>query len=87
MGNKTNKVKEAVDSFLAEVIEEEKPDIKKLIGDLGKTNWGSDNDAQMKAVQLLKGLALSDDPKSNEFMKALSDASTGIAKKVLGGGE
>jgi len=87
MGNKTNKVKEAVDSFLAEVIEEEKPDVKKLIGDLGKTNWGSDNDAQMKAVQLLKGLALSDDPKSNEFMKALSDASTGIAKKVLGGGE
>jgi hypothetical protein len=55
----------------------------KVIKDLGDTDWGKDNDAQMKAVQLLKGLALSEDPMSNEFMKALSDASTTIAKKIL----
>jgi len=60
-------------------------DVSKIIKDLGDTDWGADNDAQLKAVQLLKGLSLSDDPKSNEFMKALSSASTGIAKKVLGG--
>lgn len=57
----------------------EEVDVKKIIADLGKTDWGEDNEAQMKAVQLLKGLALSDDPISNKFMKALSDASTKIA--------
>jgi len=59
-------------------------DIKEIIKDLGNTDWGSDNEAQMKAVQLLKGLATSDDPLSNTFMKKLSDASTSIAKSVLG---
>lgn len=62
----------------------EEADVTKVIKALGDTDWGKDNEAQMKAVQLLKGIALSDDPKSNAFMKALSDASTGIAKKVLG---
>jgi len=56
--------------------------VQKIIKDLGDIDWGKDNAAQMKAVQLLKGLALSDDPKSNEFMKALSSASTTIAGKV-----
>lgn len=60
-------------------------DIKKMIKDLGDTNWGADNEAQMKAVQILKGLALSDEPESNTFMKKLSDASTSIAKAVVGG--
>jgi len=58
-------------------------DIKKIIKDLGNTDWGKDNDAQMKAVQLLKGLATSEDPASNMFMKSLSDASTAIAKTIL----
>jgi len=57
-------------------------DVKKIIADLGKTDWGKDNEAQMKAVQLLKGLALSEEPESNMFMKALSDASTDIAKAI-----
>jgi len=67
-----------------ESINEADVDASKVIKDLGATNWGADNDAQMKAVQMLKGLALSEDPKSNEFMKKLSDASTKIAKEVLG---
>lgn len=58
-------------------------DIKKIIADLGKTDWGVDNDAQFKATQLLKGLATSEDPLSNEFMKKLSDASNDIALQVL----
>ena len=59
-------------------------DVKKLIKDLGDTNWSVDNEAQMKAVQLLKGLALSDDELSNKFMKAVDAATTNIAKKILG---
>ena len=58
-------------------------DVKQVIKDLGDTNWSKDNEAQMKAVQLLKGLALSDDPKANEFMKAVDKATTSIAKQVL----
>lgn len=54
-----------------------------IIKELGETDWGKDNDAQGKAVQLMKGLAFSDDPMSNEFMQALSKVSTGIAKRIL----
>lgn len=58
-------------------------DVKEIIKDLGNTDWGNDDESQMKAVQLLKGLALSKEPISNMFMKKLSDASTAIAKTVL----
>lgn len=56
-------------------------DISKIIGDL-KSNFGGSNDEQMKAVQLLKGLATSDDPKANKFMKALDKATTKIAGEM-----
>ena len=56
---------------------------KEIIAILGKTDWGDDNEAQMKAVQLLKGIALSDEAESNTFMKKLSDASTKIADEML----
>ena len=58
-------------------------DVKKIIKDLGDTNWSTDNEAQMKAVQLLKGLALSDEQIANKFMKAVDSATTSIAKKLL----
>jgi hypothetical protein len=54
-----------------------------IIKDLMDTDWGNNNESQMKAVELLKGLALSDEDISNQFMKELSDASTSIGKKVL----
>jgi len=54
--------------------------MKSLQGD-----FGGDNESQMKGVELLKGLALSDDPKANEFMKKLNKATTAISKEVLGG--
>ena len=57
--------------------------VKEVIKSLADTDWGKDNEAQMKAVQLLKGLALSEEPASNAFMKGLSDASTAIAKTIL----
>ncbi len=46
-------------------------------------NFGGDNTSQMAGVQILKFLATSDDPKANEFMKALNTATTKISKEVL----
>ena len=60
---------------------EKKVDIMKIIKDLGGS-FGKDNESQMKASQLIKGLALSDDPKSNEFMKKLDIATTEISKEM-----
>jgi len=68
---------------MSENLNEGEVNVANVIKSLGDTDWGENNEAQMKAVQLLKGLALSEDPKSNEFMKALSSASTAIAKKVV----
>ena len=42
-----------------------------IIKELINTDWSKDNEAQMKAVQLLKGIALSDEPEANAFMKKL----------------
>lgn len=68
-----------------EVITEEKVDeavdIKKIIDELISTSWSGDNESQMKAVQLLKGVALSDDPAANTFMKALDKATSGMSSK------
>jgi len=56
-------------------------DIKKIISDLISTDWSKDNDAQMKAVQLLKGIALSDEPASNKFMAAIDKFTSGLDAK------
>lgn len=45
--------------------------ISEIIKTLIDTSFGGDNQSQMKAVQLLKGLATSNDPLSNKFMQAL----------------
>ena len=47
--------------------------VSEVIADLIKTDFGGSNEEQGKAVQLLKGLAFSDDPLSDKFMKAISD--------------
>jgi hypothetical protein len=52
--------------------------VKDIIKELIDTGWSGDNEAQMKAVQLLKGLATSDDPASNKFMKALDKFTSGL---------
>ncbi len=61
----------------AEKIEESKT--TDVIAELIKTDWSKDNDSQMKAVQLLKGIALSDEPEANAFMKKI-DAFTSNMK-------
>ncbi len=59
---------------------DEATDIKKVINELIDTNWSGSNEEQMKAVQLLKGVATSDDPESNKFMKSLDKATSGMSK-------
>lgn len=54
----------------------EEVDVSKIIKDVIDTNWSGSNEEQMKAVNLLKGLATSEDPKSNKFMKALDKATS-----------
>lgn len=53
-------------------------DVDKIIKELIDTGWSGSNEEQMKAVQLLKGLATSDDPKSNAFMKKLDKFTSGM---------
>jgi len=55
-------------------------DAKKIIDELIDTSFGGSNESQMKAVQLLKGLATSDDPASNAFMKKLDAWTSGLKK-------
>ena len=64
--------------------QEKKPDIKKMIKDL-QGNFSGSNEDQLKCVELLKGLALSDEKISNDFMKKLDKALTEISKEILGG--
>ena len=65
-----------------DIREEEDPKAKKVIQDLADA-YGDSNDAQGKMVQLLRGLAFSDDPKANEFMKALDKWTTQQSKKMF----
>ena len=59
-------------------VSEEKVDAGEVIKELISSSFGGSNENQMKAVQLLKGLALSDDPRSNKFMKAIDEFTSGL---------
>ena len=48
-------------------------DVKKLVKDLIETPSSKENADQGKFVQLLKGLAFSEDPESDKFMMKLMD--------------
>jgi len=61
--------------------------IKDIIKEIGETKWHTNNEQQMKVVQLLKFVATSDDSLSNKFMEKLSNASETIAKSLLSGGD
>lgn len=51
----------------------EQVDVKKVIQDLIDAKSSDDNSDQGKIVQLMRGLAFSDDPISDKFMKKLTD--------------
>jgi len=57
---------------------EKEVNIKEIIKELIDTSWSGDNEKQGKAVQLLRGIAFSDDPTSNKFMKALDKFTSGL---------
>ena len=71
--------------ILAEAEGDESPksdaDVGQVIDTLINTSWGGSNEEQGKAVQLLKGLAFSDDPKANKFMQALDKFTSGLDSK------
>lgn len=53
-------------------------DIQAIIKELIETSWGGSNESQAKAVQLLKGIAFSDEAASNKFMAALDKFTSGL---------
>lgn len=70
---------------MLKIIQEESRDedkAKKVIKDL-QGNFSKDNASQLKCVELIKGLSLSDEDISNKFMKELDKATTEISKKLL----
>ena len=69
--------KEAAPKKLSEEV-----DIKQIITDLINTKWSGSNNEQMKAVQLLKGLATSDDPRANKFMSDIDEMMSQMDKTI-----
>lgn len=63
---------------------EEAVDVSVIIKELIDTSFGGSNKEQAKAVQLLKGLAFSEEPESNKFMKALDKFTSGLNPKDFG---
>lgn len=55
--------------------------VSEIIKELIDTSWGGSNEEQGKAVQLLRGLAFSEDPKSDAFMKDLDKFTSGLDPK------
>ena len=66
--------------------EKKKFDIEKAIKDLQGT-FAGDNESQMKGVNILRGVATSDEASANKFMKTLSVAVDNISKSVTKGPE
>lgn len=58
--------------------EKEKVDVNVIIKELIDTSFGGSNEEQAKAVQLLKGLAFSEEEASNKFMQALDKFTSGL---------
>ena len=69
------------EKYLGKKINEESK-TSEIIKELVNTGWSGDNESQMKAVQLLKGLATSDDEAANAFMKKLDKATSGMSKST-----
>lgn len=57
---------------------DEAVNVQSIIKEVISTDWSKDNESQMKVVQLLKGLATSEEPASNKFMKAMDKFTSGL---------
>jgi hypothetical protein len=58
-------------------------DVKKIIQDIKDKDLSGSNEQQGAFAEMIKGLAFSDDPLSNEFMKKVDKAITKIADETL----
>lgn len=54
---------------------EQDQDITEVIKEFIDTNWSKDQESAGKAINLLKGLAFSDDPMAEKFIKDLDELS------------
>ena len=75
------KLTEKYSSMITKVIISEESKTQEIIKELVDTSFSGDNNSQMKAVQLLKGLAVSDEPEANAFMKKLDTFTSGMDSK------
>ena len=71
-----SRAKKIIESHTVVITEAVK--IDGIIKELIDTSWSGDNASQMKAVQLLKGIATSDEPAANAFMKKLDKFTSGM---------
>jgi len=69
------------ESIIMKLEVSEAVDVKKIIKELIDTSWGGSNEEQGKAIQLLRGLAFSEDPLSNKFMQAMDKWSSALDAK------
>jgi hypothetical protein len=58
-------------------------DVKKIIKDIKDKDLSGSNEQQGAFAEMIKGLAFSDDPLSNEFMKKVDKTITKVADEVL----
>lgn len=68
-------------------VREADTNVQSIIDELIGTKWSGSNEEQMKAVQLLKGLATSDDPAANKFMQKLDQVTSGLDSKEFSEGK
>lgn len=59
-------------------------DVKKTIAELIKTSWSGNNESQGKAIELLKGLAFSNDPAANVFMQKIDQFTSSLDPSEFG---
>lgn len=77
-----------VAKFLSDLQDiKEKEETKRAIQSLISTNFGGSNEEQGKAVQLMRGLAFSDDPAANKFMQALNKFTSSMDPSDYTGGD
>ena len=58
----------------------EEVDVKNIIDEVIDTDWSKDNESQMKILQLMKGIATSDEAVANKFMKKIDDFTSSLNK-------
>lgn len=63
---KCKKLNEKFETLIGEAV-----DVQAIIKEVIATDWSKDNESQMKTLQLLKGIATSDEPAANAFMKSI----------------